>query len=471
MPQLHPYQRVAVDHLRRNDRAALFLDMGLGKTASALSALTPAHLPALVIAPKRVAETVWHVENRLWRPDLTVAVAKGSPADRRTAYAASRDLTVVGRDNLADFDPRKIPYRTIILDELSGFKAKSSKRWRLARRLAVAPSVRHVWGLTGTPTPNGLMDLWAQLALLDGGERLGKNLTTYRSRYFSPGRQLANGTIIEWLLRPGADKKIYRLIEDICLSMSTDGRISLPPVTFNNVRVDLPPVARKLYRQLKTDLVVDLELLGGGVHSAGSAAMLSNRLSQISAGFLYSDPDDLTVPAKTITWIHREKMKAVEEIVDGTGSPVLVFYRFRAELEALREQLPQATALEDGDASEIVESWNAGQIPVLLAHPASAGHGLNLQRGGHTVVWTTLPWSLEEWQQGNKRVARQGQTHPVVIHTISADHTADAILTGQRFEDLEKPDKDRPVDDKVAARLADKDAVQTALLNHLESPL
>lgn len=456
--KLHPYQLVAVEHLQRNPRSALFLDMGLGKTAATLSALTPDHLPALVVAPKRVAETVWDVEGRLWRPDLSVAVAKGNPKDRARAYGLGRDVTVVGRDNLKDFDPKKIPYRTIILDELSGFKDRSSNRWKIARRLVSSRSVEYVWGLTGTPTPNGLLDLWSQIYLLDTGERLGKTLTGYRGRYFSPGSQLPSGVITSWDLKEGADSKIHSLIDDICLSMSTDGRIELPPVTFNNVRVTLPPPARSAYRSLKKDLVADLSLIGGSVYTAGSAAILSNRLSQLSAGFLYPDPDD---PDGVVTWLHREKLRAAEEIVEGTGSPVLMFYRYREERTALLELFGSVAHTLDGDASATVASWNRGEIPLLLAHPASAGHGLNLQHGGSTIVWTSLPWSLEEWEQGNKRVARQGQKNPVVIHTISADHTVDSVLTSS----------DSPVDDRIAARLVDKAAVQNALLDHLESPL
>ena len=448
-PQLHDYQLTAAEHLRAHPRAALFLDMGLGKTATTLSALSPDHLPALVVAPKRVAESVWPAETKLWRPDLRCVVAAGGPTTRSTALLDRRaDVLVIGRDNLKDLNPLNTArFRTIILDELSGFKTRGTQRWRFASKLCAGRP--YVWGLTGTPAPNGLMDLWAQLYLIDDGERLSRSLTTFRSRYFTPGRQLASGVITEWHLRPGADEKIHGLISDICLSMGTEGRIDLPPVTFNVLPVPLPPRVRALYKRFKRDLVADLRLLdddlAGSLHTASSAAVLTNRLSQVTAGFLY--PDDPTDPEARTDHLHREKIALVEEVREGTGSPVLVFYRYAEEREMLSAALEGAVDVRTPGA---LEAWSAGRIPVLLAHPASAGHGLNLQHGGHTIIWTTLPWSLEEWQQANKRLARQGQQHPVVIHLLIAEKTVDEV---------------------IRARLLDKADVQNALLAHLESPL
>lgn len=447
--QLHDYQLVARDFLRGRDRAALFLDMGLGKTAASLAALEPRHLPALVVAPKRVAEHVWPHETALWRPDLTVALAAGSPAERAAEIASDADIVVVGRDNLRDIEKvrRSTPFRTLILDELSGFKSRQSVRWKTAHRLTKQPAMKHVWGLTGTPTPNGLLDLWPQVALLDNGARLGKNITTYRSRYFTPGRQLASGVITEWVIREGADAKIRSLVSDICLAMSTEGRINLPSVTYNSVSVTLPPPVERAYKEMQNQLVVDLkELFDGEVHTAKNAAVLTSKLSQIAAGFLYVDEADIRDSA--FTHLHNEKINAVREIVDASlGSPVLVFYRFTRELDMLRAAFPEASYVNEPDA---VERWNAGEIPVLLAHPASAGHGLNLQYGGHTAVWTSLPWSLEEWEQSNKRLARQGQAHPVVIHTVDADGTVDSL---------------------IRKSLQSKTRVQDALLEFLESPI
>lgn len=462
--RLHDYQLVARDYLRGLDRAGLFLDMGLGKTAASLSALEDRHLPVLVVAPKRVAETVWPLETPKWRPDLSCAVAKGTPANRLAALMSNADIVSLGQDNLGDLAKlrRSRPFRTVIIDELSGYKNRGSARWKAMRRVVTKPEVAHVFGLTGTPAPNGYMNLWAQIYLLDGGQRLGTTLTTYRSRYFYAGRQLPNGVVTEWVLREGAKEKIDALLEDLCLSMKSEGRIELPPVTENHVVVDLPPQVKKVYKDLKRDMVVDLDLLGGDIHSAVNAAVLSSKLSQVSAGFLYADPDMVdtgridsdglpvfvNVNEGKYTELHNEKVKAVQEIVEGTGgSPVLVFYRYKAELEMLRRAFPGAKTV---DEPGVIFDWNAGQVPVLLAHPKSASHGLNLQHGGHTAVWTSLDWDSELWEQANKRLARQGQKHPVVIHCIMTKRSVDYL---------------------IRASLTEKVDLQNSLLSHLESPL
>lgn len=444
MPKLHDYQQQALAHLQQHPRAGLFLDMGLGKTAITLRALQPEHFPALVVAPKRVAENVWETERELWRPDLDLAVAKGSPLARDRAWGRQADVTVVSRDNLGDIDPKTSRYRTIILDELSGFKSRGSQRWKRARKLT--DKADYVWGLTGTPSPNGLLDLWAQMYLLDKGEALGKTLGSYRSRYFTPGRQLPNGVIIEYLLRPGADKRIHKLLEPTCISMSTVGRLDLPPVNFNLVDVRLPPKARKAYDEVKQNLTTNIDLFG--TITAANSAVLSGKLAQISAGFVFSDEyygGQYLIPDEDFAVLHKEKIDAVLDIIAETGSPVLVLYRFRPELQMLQQALGSLahTIQEPG----ILKRWDRGEIPVLLAHPDSIGHGLNMQRGGHTAIWTTLPWSLEAWDQSNKRLARQGQQHPVVIHVIRAKGTVDA---------------------DIYRALRDKKSVQQALLDHLE---
>lgn len=445
-PPLRDYQRLAVSFLRANPRSGLFLDMGLGKTASVLSALRPEDLPVLVSAPKRVALEVWPVETPKWRPDLTVAVAVGTPAARQRALNSGADVVVIGRDVMADAIPHAARFRTLVLDELSGFKSRTSARWRNARRIVNAmPEDRRVWGLTGTPAPQSLLDLWAQVALIDDGERLGRTLTEYRRRYFTPGRQLPNGVVTEWDLRPGAAQRIHRLLEDRFLSMDSAEHVTLPPVTHNVVTVPMSPTTRRVYKELKRDLVVDLEIVGGERHYAANAAILTNRLSQVTAGFMFVDDADLRGGAYDV--IHHDKVSAVVEIVEGTGSPVLVFYNYLPERDMLQKALPQALTM---DAPDVVARWNAGEVPVLLAHPASAGHGLNLQFGGHTVVWPTLPWSLELWEQANKRLARPGQRHPVVIHRLMSPRT---------------------VDDVKWSALTDKASVQDALMKHLESPL
>ena len=448
---LHDYQAVARDFLIGRSGAALFLEMGLGKTAATATALDASKGQTLVIAPKRVAEYVWPAELERWRPDLSYALAVGGPAPRRRALTSGADVVIIGRDVLADaatsWSPR---WHTVVIDELSGFKNRATRRWKTARK--ICRDADRVWGLTGTPSPNGLMDLWAQIALLDGGEALGSTLTGFRARYYTPGSRLPNGIITRWDLRPGADAAILKKLEPIALSMTTDSRITLPQVTYNTVEVPLDPKTRKLYDQLRQDLVVkvqDIEdLLGRPVtHSATSAAILTNRLSQVTAGFLYPDTDahlDDTDASSDPTPLHTAKVDALQEIIDGTGSPVLVFYRYIEEARRIMRAVPGARMVTERGA---VTDWNAGKISVLLAHPASAGHGLNLQHGGHTIVWSSPTWSLEEYQQGNARLARQGQTHPVVIHHLVSPNTIDVAQL---------------------ARLSGKADAQAAVMDHLE---
>jgi SNF2 family DNA or RNA helicase len=436
--QLHDYQLVARDFLRGQDRAALFLDMGLGKTAVSLAAIEPRHLPALVVAPKRVAENVWPVELGKWRPDLTMAVAAGSPTARANALASAADLVVIGRDNLRDV--QRTDFQTVILDESSSYKSVSAARTKAARKLA-SPA-RHVWELTGTPTPNGYMDLFSQIRILDGGERLGTNITGFRNRYFRPGRQIANGTIVTWELREFSEHHIRALIEDICLYMESAGRIELPGFTVNPVAVELPAPARKAYNDMSRTMVADLEMLGGDIHSATNAAVLTDKLSQITAGFLYRD-DHLGYHP-----LHLEKIRALEEIVESAqGSGVLVFYKYVAERDMLKQAVTYARTIEEPG---VIAAWNRGEVPVLLAHPASAGHGLNLQDGGHTIVWTGPTWNLEHWEQGNARLHRQGQKHPVVSHVLLAN---------------------RSIDHLIRAAVDDKADVQAELLDYLKSPI
>lgn len=443
--KLRPYQELARDFLRQQPRAGLFLDMGYGKTAITLSALTADHLPALVVAPKRVAEHVWRPERDLWRPDLSLSLAAGVPERRRAALDAGADITVVGRDNLENAVGG--PWKTMILDELSGFKARSTNRWKSGRNIRQKARCQYTWGLTGTPSPNGLLDLWAQIWLLDQGERLGKTFTAYRNRFFYPGSPIfVNGrsVVVDWHPKPEAEQRIFELISDICLSM--EGEVELPPITYNYVEVPMSPGVRKVYKEFKKELVVDLDLLGGEVHSAANAAVLTGKLSQITAGFLYVDKAELR--KGRYDQLHDEKIKALQEIVEGTGSPILVFYRFKPELAALRAKFPQAMGVDD--APDVLDRWNRGEVPILLAHPASAGHGLNLQYGGHTVVWTSPTWDLELWQQANKRLARPGQKNPVVIHVIMMENSVDQL---------------------IVSRLDGKTYTQHQLLKHLESPL
>lgn len=452
---LHEYQEVSRDFLRGRDGGlALMLDMGLGKTASVLSALEPRHLPALVVAPKRVAEEVWDVEVSKWRPDLSVSVAMGEPKARRIALNAGADVTVIGRDNLRDVTDTHLKPKTFVIDELSGYKnggRKGSVRWKTARALMAEHNIKHAWGLTGTPAPNGYLDLWGQIGLLDGGQRLGRNLTGYRSRYFVPEKTIWNGkmeVVTSWALREGADERIKELIEDMCLAMATKGRIKLPPLTINDVAVELPPAVRKAYREFASELTVNLrDLFGGDVHTAANAAILTSRLSQMTAGFLYVDDAEINNYEHTI--LHHEKENALEEIMDAPRvGGVMVMYRYTAERDMILRKFGDVAHTIDEPG--VIKAWNRQEIPMLLTHPASVGHGLNLQDGGHTQVWTSPTWDLELWDQGIKRLARQGQQHPVVVHVILAN---------------------RSVDHLIRRRVDAKSATQQDLLAFLESPI
>lgn len=443
--ELHDYQKQAVEFLREAPGGrGLFLDMGLGKTAITLSALEPRHLPVLVIAPKRVAQEVWKTEAALWRPDLRVVQCTGSPAARKAGFESSGDVFVCSRDTQADAIPyvRVGKFKTLVLDELSGYKSKSSLRWKTANKMR--SHVANCWGLTGTPTPNSLLDLWAQVALLDRGVSLGRSFAAYRQRYFYPASVGFKGYATSWAMVRGADVLIYDLISDFCLSMQTEGRIKLPPVTENTVEVTLPAGARRMYDRMKRDMVVEVQ--SGAVHSAATAAVMVGKLSQMTAGFIYPDVDEFLSGNSEISHVHSEKTRALVEIFGGTNSPLLVFYRFKAELEAIKNALPAGVVYTPKDKG-VFDKWNRGEVPVLAAHPAAIGHGLNLQAGGHTVVWMTLPWSTEEWDQANKRLARQGQQNPVVIHKIMAKNTIDGV---------------------IEARLKQKETTQDAIMNYLQ---
>lgn len=422
---LHDYQETARDHLLANPGAGLFLDMGLGKTAITLSALTSEHLPALVVAPKRVARITWPKESAKWRPDLSIEVSSGSPGERAAALARRADITVISRDTMAEAIGGD--YRTLVLDELSAWKTPGTARSKAAR--ALSKRAPHVWGLTGTPAPRSLDDLYHQVGLLDGGKRLGTSQERFRKRFYTPmlrepGSDLPpggfittdrNGTLIEWTPKPGSEAAITALVGDICLSMgAVEGMV--PPSVVNPIPLELPTEHRKHYRTLVRDLLVDIELLG--IVSAANAAVVTNKLSQLTAGFLY-DEDGTTL------WLHDTKIEALEEVIEGAGSPVLVFYRYKAEAAAIRARFPEAKGIDDFGA---LEDWDRGELPIMLAHPASAGHGLNLQDGGHTICWTSLDWSLELWQQANARLARQGQKHPVVIHVLDVENSIDGVI-------------------------------------------
>lgn len=421
----HEYQQFCEDFLLDKPAAGLLLDMGLGKTVITLTTVARWMYDrfeinkVLVVAPLRVAEDTWTKESAKWDhlQGLRVVRVLGTEAQRIRALQTDADIYCINRENipwLVKYYGARWPFDGVVLDELSSFKNPSSKRFKAMRK--VRPLIKRIVGLTGTPSPNGLIDLWAQIYLLDQGERLGRTLTEYRNRYFNPGRR--NGYVVyDWVPKPGAEDEIYNKISDICVSMKACDYIKLPERVDVVHTVKLDDAARAAYAEMEKEAV--LELGPDAVVDAGTAAVVSNKLLQIANGAVY-DEDGRVHP------IHHAKLDALEDIIEAiNGRPVLVFYSFRHDLERIMRRFPLAKKLEG--AAEI-DAWNRGEIPILLAHPAGAGHGLNLQAGGNHIVWFGLPWSLELYQQANARIHRQGVkgervtiTHLVAEGTIDED--------------------------------------------------
>ena len=418
----YPYQQHAEDFILEHDAAGLFLDMGLGKTVITLSAvdklLAFEASRVLVIAPLLPAKETWPAEIRKWDhlQGLTYAVAIG-PADQRiVALQEHADVTIINRENvvwLVDQYKKHWPFDTVVIDELSSFKNPSSKRFRALRK--VRPRIRRIVGLTGTPAPNGLLDLWSEIYLLDQGESLGRTLTSYREAYFQPDRWGPGGVIYDYKLREGAEEKIYRAIAPICISMASAG--DLPEMVSVDREVILAPEELDEYNRMQRDML--LPLADGAEIDAQSAAVLSGKLLQMAGGAVY-DAEGVAHDR------HQRKLEALEQLVEeANGQSVLVFYNYKHERTRIEKLFPQTRHIsEDGT----VEDWNAGKIPILLANPASAGHGLNLQVGGHIIVWFSPTWNLEYYEQANKRLHRRGQTKPVIVQHLIAKGTLDEVI-------------------------------------------
>lgn len=370
----------------------------------------------LIIAPKRVAEDTWEREIEKWDhlKHLRLSKVLGNPAERKKALETDSDIYITNRENtkwLIDFyrQRKAWPFDMLVVDELSSFKSTKSQRFKALK--IVTPLFKRVVGLTGTPTPNGYMDLWSQMYLLDRGERLGKTITGYRERYFTPGRR--NGyTVFDWQLKEGAEKAIQEKIKDICVSMDAKDYLDLPERINNNVYVNLVPKAKALYQKLEKELILEEEEI-----TALTAATLTNKLLQLANGAVYTTE-------KEVLHIHDEKLIALEEILEFNETPILVFYNFKHDytrlMEYFKDLRPRAL-----DNQQDIADWNAGKIRLLLCHPASVGHGLNIQAGGHTIVWFGLTWSLELYQQANARLDRQGQDKNVIVHHLIAKGTED----------------------------------------------
>lgn len=416
----HPYQEYAIKRILDTPHIGLFLDMGLGKTVSALTAVDKLINDrfevrrVLVIAPLRVAKLTWAAEVDKWdHLSLKVTKVLGGESKRLQALAENADIYVINRENvpwLVDlYKGKRWPFDMVIIDESSSFKNPRSLRFRALRK--VLPQIKRMVLLTGTPSPRSLMDLWPQLYLLDRGERLGRTLTAYRSEYFRPGK--SNGfTVFEWLPNKDAQEKIHKAIGDICVSMSAADWLDIPEKMDNIIEVELPTKARKIYDTLKRDYAITIQQ---DDITAVNAAVLTGKLLQVANGALYHDD-------KTYTEIHKAKIDALKELAESATTPVIVFYWLKSDLERLKKEFPKARTLED---EKDLADWNSGKIDMLLLHPSSAGHGLNLQAGGHTIIWFGLTWSLELYQQANARLHRQGQRSSVIVHHILAKDTMD----------------------------------------------
>lgn len=447
--QPHEYQQYATDFIIKNPTAAVFLEMGLGKSVIALTAILELCLErfeisrVLVIAPLRVARDTWPAEIQKWDhlKDLTYSVAVGTANERRAALRQKTFVHIINRENVQWLiEDSCIPwqYDMVVIDELSSFKSHQSKRFKSLMR--ARPGVRRMVGLTGTPSSNGLMDLWSEFRVLDMGKRLGRFITHYREQFFEPDRR--NGMqVFSYRPRAGAEREIYRRIGDITISMRSADYLKMPECVMNTVPVKLNSTEFEVYEEMESKMVTELD---GVEIDAVNAAALTGKLCQLANGAIYT-PDGNTV------FFHERKLDALEDLIEGAnGKPVLVAYWYKHDLARIQERFK----VRELKSSKDITDWNAGKIPVAVIHPASAGHGLNLQAGGSTLIWFGLTWSLKLYQQTNARLWRQGQqAETVVIHHIITRGTVDEdVMQSLSEKDRSQASLMRAVRARVEAR-------------------
>ena len=433
----HEYQRFVIDYIKKNPVAAVFLDMGLGKTSITLTALNDLLFDSfdvhrvLVVAPLRVARNTWSSEIKKWEhlQDLQYSIVVGTEKERMTALEKRADIYIINRENvqwLVEKSGKKFDYDMVVVDELSSFKNHEAKRFRAFMK--VRPKVKRIVGLTGTPSSNGLMDLFAEFKLLDMGERLGRFIGAYRANFFRPDKM--NGPIVySYKPIPGAESMIYNRISDITISMKATDYLKMPELISSRYEVQMDDKEKQKYEEFKKDLVLEIE---DGEITAANAASHSGKLSQMANGAVYSDN-------LTVMQIHDRKLDALEDIIEAAnGKPVLVAYWFKHDLIRIAERLKKLKVVwEKLDSDESIRKWNGKELQVGLIHPASAGHGLNLQSGGSTMVWFGLTWSLELYQQTVARLWRQGQTEKTVViqHSVTAGTIDERILKALEQKD------------------------------------
>lgn len=445
----YEYQQTAIKWIINNPRCGLFLDMGLGKTVSTLTAIQQLMddceiSRTLVVAPKKVAETTWTTEAQKWDhlKSLKVAKVMGTEKQRKLALAEKADVYVIGRDSfvwLVGIFGGMLPFDVLVIDELTSFKSSKSNRFK-AMRMAT-PTAKRVIGLTGTPAPNGLIDLWAQMYCIDMGERLGRSVTKYRETYFETHKW--NNIIVRCNVKKGYDEVIRKKIADICLSMQAKDYLQLPDLINHTIKVQLSSTTMQAYTKFEREKVLQFQDEHQGETAnvlAQSAAGLMNKLSQFANGAIYDDE-------KNVHHVHDEKLDRLAEIIEAAnGSSVLVFYQYKHDAARIAEKFNKAYRVKVyTDEKQLIE-WNAGQVDILLAHPASTAFGLNMQDGGHYIVWFGTGWNLELYQQANARLHRQGQQYPVQVYNLVCSGT---------------------VDERAEAALENKKGVQQGLLDSL----
>lgn len=449
---LHNYQKAGVEHIIEHPYCGLFLDLGLGKTVTTLTAIEALMFDyceidsVLIVAPKRVAESVWQEEAEKWEHlrHLTFSKIIGTQKQRLEAIHTKANIYIISRDNIAWlsalYGGGKLPFDMVVIDELSSFKSYKSERFKAMRSARLY--LKRLVGLTGTPAPNGLIDLWAQIYLMDRGDRLEKTITRYREKYFRPGR--TNGNVVySYDLMADSEYIIHKKIEDICISMKSDDYLEMPLRTDNYIKLRMPDDIKKKYEAFEKEKVIDLLNSQGEENAINvvNAAALSNKLLQFANGAIYDEN-------RNVYKVHDIKLEALKEMIeDANGQSVLVAWIFQFDRDRIMKYL-KAYNPRELKTNKDIEDWNAGKVQVMLAHPASAGHGLNLQAGGHIIIWFGATWSLELYQQFNGRLYRQGQKEHVIINHL--------ILQGSHDEDVIKA-------------LQYKDKKQNNLLNSIKA--
>jgi len=440
----YAYQQKGINWILEHERCGCLWDMGLGKTIVTLIAVEKLiydYLEVskiLIIAPIRVATSTWPDEIRKWKEvsHLRYSVVVGSPSQRKKALDTDADIYIINRENVVWLiDNHKWDFDMCVIDELSSFKNNQAKRFKALRKYI--GRCKRVVGLTGTPAPNGLMDLWPQMYLLDQGERLGKTIGRYREKYFKPGR--SNGYIVyDYIPVNGAEEKIYESISDICISMKKEDYLDMPTRKYIDVAVELDSKIIKRYKQFEKESII--EFSQDETLIANNAAAICNKLQQISNGSVYTEN-------KEVLDIHNHKLDALEDLIESAnGQPVIVFYAFQHDRDKIQSRFDTYEIQSNDD----VRKWNEGQIPILLAHPASIGHGLNLQYGGRIIIWYGLTWSLELYQQANDRLYRQGQDKTVLVYHIIGKGT---------------------IDERIIKALKNKENIQDALIEYMKNKI